>query len=362
MRVGREQRGRRRSPWGFAIRVAFLLVPAAAPAGAQAGGDLERQLDWQGRTRSYVVHVPPRGSPGQSSGPLPVLLAFHGGGGDAHGFQRYAGLDAVADREGFVVVYPAGTGRFAPRLLTWNAGACCGYAHEHDVDDVGFSLALLDALAGEIDVDAARVYATGHSNGAMMAYRLAAQASGRLAALVAVAGATPLEGFAPAQPVAVLHVHSVDDPRALYAGGLGPPFPLTRIRSLHESVDAQLARWARRNGCAAQGHVVERRVAPQGRRDAGHTATKLSFAPCASGMDVELWRLSGAGHGWPGGRIRLPERIMGPETEVIDAAEEIWAFVSRFARGARPPSGEPAGAAPESGDSKPAPELPIRAP
>jgi polyhydroxybutyrate depolymerase len=356
VRVGRGWRGRRHSPWGNAIGLAFLLAAAAAGATAPAGSDLERQLEWQGRTRSYGVHLPPGISPGKGSRPLPVLLAFHGGGGNGRGFQRYAGLDAVADREGFAVVYPDGTGRFAPRLLTWNAGACCGYARDHDVDDVGFSLAVLDALAREIQVDPARVYATGHSNGSMMAYRLAAEASGRLAAVVAVAGATPLEGFAPEQPVAVLHIHSVDDPRALYAGGLGPPFPLTRIRSLHESVEAQVGRWARRDGCAEQGHVVERRAAPEGRRDAGHTATKLSFAPCASGMEVELWRLSGAGHGWPGGHVQLPERLVGPETQVIDAAEEIWAFASRFARA---PSAQPAAA---GGDSKAAPELPIRAP
>jgi polyhydroxybutyrate depolymerase len=363
VRVGRGQRERRWSPWGRTIRAALLLVPAAVAVGARAGTDVERQLDWQGRTRRFVIHIPReepgRDDSGHRTGPLPVLLAYHGGGGDPRGFQRYAGLDAVADREGFAVVYPAGTGRFAPRLLTWNAGACCGYARDHGVDDVGFSLALLDALAREIDVDASRIYATGHSNGAMMAYRLAAEASGRLAAVVAVAGATPLEGFDPARPVAVLHVHSVDDPRALYSGGLGPPFPLTRIRSLHESVDAQIARWARRNGCAEQGHVVERRVAPEGRRDAGHTATKLSFAPCASGMDVELWRLTGAGHGWPGGRIQLPERLVGPETDVIDAAEEIWAFASRFVC---PPSAEPAAGGGERGDSTAASELPIRAP
>lgn len=341
------------SPRGKALGLICLVALAGRSAGADGAG-LERQLDWGGRTRRYVVHVPP-GPPA----PRPVLLAFHGGGGEPWGYQRYAGLDAVADREGFVVVYPAGTGRFGPRLLTWNAGGCCGYAMDHRVDDVGFAGALLDALAAELPVDGARIYATGHSNGAMMAYRLAAEASERVAAVAPVAGATPLDGFAPAFPVAVLHVHSVDDPRALYAGGLGPPFPLTRIRSLHQSVESQLARWARRNGCSEQGKVMERRVAPEGRSDAGHSATRISWSPCESGMEVELWQLSGAGHGWPGGRTRLPERVIGPETQVVDAAEEIWAFVRRFSRA---PGAAPQSPAPGDGHSTGAAELPIRLP
>jgi hypothetical protein len=62
------------------------------------------------------------------------VLAFHGGGGEAQGFKGYAGLDTVADREGFIVVYPNGTGVLPRRLLTWNAGECCGYAMNQRVD------------------------------------------------------------------------------------------------------------------------------------------------------------------------------------------------------------------------------------
>jgi polyhydroxybutyrate depolymerase len=327
---------------GPALAAALLLAaacaaPAAEPRGEPvASGDHERQLELGGRTRHFLVHVPPRAAAGA---PLPLLLAFHGGGGNARGFRDYAGLDAVADREGFAVVYPDGTGRFARRLLTWNAGGCCGYAMQQGVDDVAFARALVALLARELPLDGARVWATGHSNGGMMAHRLAAEASDLVAAVVPVAGVTPLAAFAPEHPVAVLHLHSVDDPRALYAGGLGPPFPLTGLRSLHESVEAQLARWARRNGCASQPREVERRSAPAGRPDAGHTAVRLDWGPCASGREVAPWRLAGAGHGWPGGRPALPERWVGPETAVVSAAEEIWAFVSRFSRPPASPAG-----------------------
>jgi polyhydroxybutyrate depolymerase len=308
--------------------------PRARASDRLAPGDHEGSLALAGGTRHYRLHLPP--AAGEAARALPVLLAFHGGGGNAAGYQAYAGLDAVADREGFAVVYPEGSGRLRHRLLTWNAGGCCGYAMQEGVDDVGFVRAALDDLAARMALDRTRIYATGHSNGAMLAYRLAAEASDLVAAVAAVAGATPLEPFAPQHPVAVLHVHSVDDPRALYAGGLGPPFPLTRVRSLHEGVEAQLARWAARNGCPAEPREQERRGDASG---GGHSAVLLVHAPCTSGAEVAHWRLTGAGHGWPGARGQLPERLVGPGTDVIDAAEEVWRFVRRFSRPPAAPAG-----------------------
>jgi polyhydroxybutyrate depolymerase len=138
------------------LALALVLVSLGA-------GDHDRALVIGGVTRTYTVHIPPRVSEGR---PLPVVLAFHGGGGTASGFKAYADLDALADREGFVVVYPDGTGRLGRRLLTWNAGGCCGYAAAQSVDDVGFALAALRDVARNVSIDPARVYATGHSNGA----------------------------------------------------------------------------------------------------------------------------------------------------------------------------------------------------
>jgi polyhydroxybutyrate depolymerase len=305
------------------IVLAALLL-AAACAAEPAPGDQTRALTHGGRARSYVLHVPPGGD----GAPRPLLLAFHGGGGDAHGFQRNAGLDRLADRDGWLVAYPNGTGRFFDaRLLTWNAGGCCAHAQESGVDDVGFALAVIDDAARAAPVDRARVYATGHSNGAMMAYRLAAEAADRIAAIAPVGGAMTVARFAPSRPVPVLHVHSVDDPRALYAGGVTRNLG-REIR--HNSVEAELARWRERDGCPAQPEERERRE----RRAAGgalHRAVLLVWAPCAAGSEVRLWRLAGGGHGWPGADPILSERLMGPRTDVISASEEVWAFLARFA-------------------------------
>jgi polyhydroxybutyrate depolymerase len=239
-------------------------------------------------------------------------------------------MDAVADREGFLAVYPNGTGRLADRLLTWNAGTCCGYARDQHVDDVGFVRALLQRLDGLLPIDRARVYATGLSNGAMMAYRLAVEAPDSIAAVAPVAGGMVVEGDLPSRAVPLMHIHSVDDPRAPYGGGLGPPFPLTTVRVEHQDINRVIRRWAGHDGCPAEPAVAARLRGRKGSPEAGHTATKYVYAPCREGAEVVLWKLTGAGHVWPGGQRDYLPRLLGPGTRIIDANVEMWRFFSRF--------------------------------
>jgi polyhydroxybutyrate depolymerase len=239
-------------------------------------------------------------------------------------------MDLAADEEGFIVVYPEGTGRFAGVLLTWNAGGCCGYAREHSVDDVGFVRGLLKDLADVAPVDTGAIYATGLSNGAMMAYRLAAEAPDLVAAIAPVAGAMQLESIAPGRPIPLLHIHSLDDPRALYNGGLGPPFPLTTNRVDHLPVEEVLAAWAENNGCGPDPETVDVRQAPAQDDRPAQTATHLVYPGCLAGGEVEHWRLTGAGHVWPGGEPGYLEELLGPSTDVIDANLQAWVFFQRF--------------------------------
>ena len=300
---------------------------AAQPPGSRlTAGDHTIPLQHGGRRRSYLVHVPKAAG----AGARPVVLAFHGGGGEAAGFKAYAGLDVLADREGFIVVYPNGSGVLPRRLLTWNAGECCGYAMNQRVDDVGFAVAALDDLARRTSVDPRRVYATGHSNGAMMAYRLGAERADRVAAIVPVAGGVSQERFAPSRHVALLAIHSVDDPRALYNGGLGPPFPGTDVRSAHRPATEGLEKWRVHNGCSSTTRTLDTRTGRSG--STKQTATLLEWEGCAAGAQVAHWKLTGVGHGWPGSAPGRREEIIGTPTTLVNAAEEIWRFVSRVAK------------------------------
>lgn len=122
--------------------------------------------------------------------------------------------------------------------------------------------------------------------------------------------------------------HSVDDPRALYAGGLGPPFPFTTARVLHPAVESTIGRWAEFDGCGKMPAEGDRREWRAG--DAVHTATRLVYSGCRDGVEVVLWKLTGAGHVWPGGTRDYLKRWLGSSTEVIDANEEMWNFFGRF--------------------------------
>jgi polyhydroxybutyrate depolymerase len=293
-----------------------------------AAGNHTFTLRHGNRNRTYIVHVP-----AGATGALPVVLAFHGGGGNASGFQDYAELDEVADSAHFIVVYPNGTGVLPNALLTWNAGdGCCGYAAEQNVDDVDFAATLVDDLAGRTRIDRRRVYATGHSNGAILSHRIAAERSGLVAAIAPVAGSLDLAQFSPSAYVPVLQIHSVDDPRALYDGGLGPPFPGTDNQVYHQPAQAGLDRWRAADFClGTTPDTLEKRVGAVGTANAGHTATLLVWRPCRNGTEVSHWKLTVAGHGWPGDQPSGTP-LSGPHTSIVNAAREVWKFVSRFSR------------------------------
>jgi polyhydroxybutyrate depolymerase len=313
---------------GFAI-ASTMDFSRAEPA----PGNYTFKFQQGGRERSYIVHVPKD----VVSNPWPVVLNFHGGGSSAAGQQAYSLMDETADREGFLAVYPNGTGVLSNRLLTWNAGSCCGYALNNKVDDVAFVRALLDNLAKHAEIDRDRIYATGLSNGAMMAYWLAIQAPDLMAAIAPVAGAQLKLPFRPKAPMPIMHIHSVDDPRALYAGGLGPPFPFTTARVQHPAVEDVLSRWATFDGCAKT-PTVEPTLHGEG-NSSSHTATRITYGTCTHGYEVVLWKLTGAGHVWPDGASEYMGRVLGTQskilgaaTDIIDANEEIWQFLSRYQR------------------------------
>ena len=317
-----------RAPIGVSVIAMLTLTCAGTPREQRAqvpgltSGNHEFSIRHGGRRRTYLVHVPPGAPPS----PMPVVMAFHGGGGNASGFQRYAELDRVADRERFLVVYPNGTGIWRDRLLTWNAGdGCCGYALTNRINDPGFVVSVINDLERRIPIDQKRIYATGHSNGAIFAHRLAAERSGIFAAVVAVAGALDLRDFAPTRAVPVMQIHSVHDRRALYEGGLGPPFPGTSVRIQHQPVEEGLHRWIAANGCSTREDTAAVK------RDMDQTATLLVWRGCRDGTEVAQWKLTGSGHGWPGESPPAGgEAISGPQSRLIRAADEVWAFVSRF--------------------------------
>jgi polyhydroxybutyrate depolymerase len=289
--------------------VAAVLVAVAVGVSAET---IERTLQVGGRERSYEIDVPARAEPGRAS---PAVLVFHGGGGSAAGARTQTRMSAKGAAAGFVVVYPQGSGGIAGKLKTWNAGTCCGWAMQHRVDETAFVAALLDDLPKVVAIDRTRVFATGISNGGMMAYQVACTLADRIAAIAVVAGEMTLASAdcRPTRPLPVLIIHGSADRNLPFDGGPGArAFAVHEVKSVGSAVDF----WRRQDACGD---------APANERSGAVVRTR--YGGCAAGSEVELIAIDGGGHSWPGGdRVA---RFLDPPSNALDATDEIWRFFAR---------------------------------
>ena len=288
------------------------VLAAAEPLGP---GDHTLSLAVGGLQRSAIVHVPPQYD---RTVAMPVVLAFHGGGANADTMVRFSGLNDKADEAGFIAVYPNGTGRLQ-RMLTFNGGNCCGQAAANGVDDVEFTRRLLDDVAGACSIDSKRVFATGMSNGGIMAYRLASELSDRIAAIAPVGGPMGTKGCRPGRPVSVIHFHGTDDAFAPFQGGRGRGLSGTSFFS----VDHSIAAWVEADGCDP--NPVTIRLPDT--TDDGTTVTRTTYGQGKDGAEVVLIVIEGGGHTWPGREPRLAS--LGKSTRDISANDLTWEFFQR---------------------------------
>jgi polyhydroxybutyrate depolymerase len=288
--------------------------PAMAPAERSRPGESLGSLTIDGRDRGWRLYVP-RSLP--DAGDAPLVVGLHGGLGSGEQFAADARFDEQAERGSFIAVYPDGVAR--GRLIearTWNAGNCCGAAMDQDVDDVAFIEALIDRLTRELPVDPDRVYVTGHSNGAMMVYRLACELSDRVAAIAVVAGSLEAP-CSPLEPVSILSIHGDADENHPLEGGTGPR---SISRTDCTSVADSIARWGGRNGCAGGSALVVD----------GPVRTER-WSDCDDGTEVASIVVAGASHSWPGGASNGPLR---PDpSEDLSASDVAWDFLSTKTRG-----------------------------
>jgi polyhydroxybutyrate depolymerase len=290
----------------------FLLI-AVSTVGAErlAPGDYVRKLPIGNLSRSYLVHIPARYDP---RNPTPVVLALHSAAMNGASMARFCGLSEKADRAGFIVVYPNGTGS-TPLFLYWDAGGVRGRVS----DDVGYIARLLDDVATVVNVDPKRVFATGMSNGGMMCYRLAAELSDRIAAIAPVSGTMAIETCQPRRPVSVLHFHGTNDGLVLF-GGPDDRIP-KNLRFL--SVDDATRAWAKTNGCPSTPLVAR---LPDSADD-GLTVVRKTYGPGKEGSEVVLYVIEGGGHTWPGRDPLVP--FLGKSTKDISANDLIWEFFEK---------------------------------
>ncbi len=281
---------------------------AATPSVRAEGGTRTGSLEFAGELRTYRLFVPAELEPSGAA----LVVALHGGGGNAANLERSIRMNELAEREGFLVVYPNGSGRLDEVLLTWNAGNCCGYALDQQVDDVGFLRALVDQLQVAFPLDPGRIYATGMSNGGMMSYRLACEAADLFAAVAPVAGALNVEDCEPSEPVSVLAIHGTADQHVLFEGG-APAVTVDTQARVDRSVHYALTFWAARDGCELEPATSQ----------VGSVLHEI-YSDCLPGLGVELLGVEGGGHAWPGAARFSPQ---GDEPySGLNASLEMWEF------------------------------------
>src|SRR3954453_21116917 len=196
-------------------RVATAAAGGTPPVVARRAGTTAHSITVDGRERAYTLHLPPAVATGTA---LPLVLVFHGGGGEGKQMPALTGMNAIADREGFVTAYPDGIDR------NWNDGRYSQAiaTQRFNLDDVGFVSMLIDELAATLPIGRSRVFATGISNGGMFSQRLGCELADKGAAIAPVAGSLPgvlAPGCAPSRPMPVLMIHGDTDPLVPWNGG-----------------------------------------------------------------------------------------------------------------------------------------------
>ncbi len=293
----------------------FLLFSANFASQAQENGYTSTHtLLLDGIERGYNIYMPPI----VGSQKLPLMIALHGGMGNASYMEKTSGLNNIANHGPFIVVYPEGTGgRFSSmkNRRTWNSGRCCGVATRQNTDDVKFIETMIDKIVSNYPVDGNRIYVTGMSNGAMMAYRLACEIPERISAVIPVSGTLATENCENAVNIPIMHIHGDQDNNVPFSGGRGSN-SIARVshRSVPETVKI----------------LTEPRNCKQPQVQYGNSGIAKSEYHCKGGAPFTLVVLEGGGHSWPGGQGRT--QTSSQASDNFSASEQAWLFAKQFSK------------------------------
>ncbi len=289
----RPKRSRRARGAGAALAVLMLASACAAPASPEArtttsapppvtGSNL-RAVRVHGTDRVYRAYLP-----AGLREPAPLVLVYHGYGGDAAQIEQATGWTAQAAAAGAVVVFPQGIGR------SFNAGGCCGQAAGSIIDDLTAAHSIIDDISAQVAIDPNRIYATGFSNGGHLADRLGCE-SDRFAAVAPVAASRLVACGSPA-PTSLLAINGLADRTVPAAGQRRPD------GSVLPPAEQIAAEWRAGLNC---GPV----------HDSGESnGVRRQEAQCPHGRAVGLITVAQLGHTWP------------RAADGLDATAVIWDF------------------------------------
>jgi polyhydroxybutyrate depolymerase len=284
-------------------------------------------MQWEERTRTWLIYEPIR-----LRDPSPLVIALPGSAQTAEQLRLATnfGFEALADRNGFLLVYAEAWSEGSQLGPEWNdcRGSTDQPAHLENVDDVGFLLQVLEDTAREWNIDRSRIYAAGVSDGGQMAYRIATEHPDRFAAIAAVVAQQPAEGndscIRPRGPVSILVMNGTDDPIIPFDGGEASFYGLFSAGGLQSTAET-ISHWKRVNSISQRG--ARKELLDRDSADRSKVIRESWVA--SSGHEVVLYSIIGGGHAVPGGYRSAPEFVLGVTNRDIDATAEIWSFFER---------------------------------
>lgn len=305
----------------FLVFLGVILSSLAVARASDVSGEVV--IDHEGLQRRALLHVPAACRDGD---PVSLVVALHGGGGNAEQARKQFGFDVLADRYKFIVAYPQGVEKH------WNDGRGLrrNRAQRENIDDVGFIELLITRLAAKYPVDTSRVYLAGISNGAMLSFRFACEAKRPPAAIAAVVGNMPqalVESGPPRHVVPAMIICGTDDPLMPFEGGQ-VRFGLLRLGKV-ASYARSVRFWVEANHCSTEAEISW--IADRDPDD-GVRARVETYASGREGAEVVGYTLDGGGHTWPGGRHYLPRFMVGTVCRDFQAEVNIWEFFQRHHR------------------------------
>jgi len=272
---------------------------------------------------SYTEQIPTTAAPEK---PLPVIFDFHGYAEPGQLQVMLSGLGSYGRTHHFVTITPWINNRSVPYWLS-TVGS----------KDLAWFGELLSHVESTTCVDENRVFVTGYSNGAFMSSAIAYEYSSRVAAVAPIAGIQAVSPCRTTRPVPVVAFHGTADPLVHYDGSasttardlpapagsrtlsstqLAKIFGVAGVFSSGPSVPQQAASWAKRTRCTAKESATP--IASD---------VTLLVWPCPTGANVELFRVGGGGHTWPGSEVSAAlASVVGRTTMSISADAEMWSF------------------------------------
>ena len=253
--------------------------------------------------RNYRLYIP---AAYNGTTAYPLILNIHGYTSNAAAQQLYTVFEPIADTAHFLMVFPNAT--IYMGQPTWNSG------FGMPVNDVQFLSDLIDSLSASYNIDQNSVYSTGMSNGGYMSHTLACALSNKIAAIASVTGSmTPFQKStcSPGRAVPVMQIHGTADGTVPYAGTSG---------SLN--IDTLVHYWVVNNNC---GLTPVYNAVPDINTSDGATADHYVWNGGDHASTVELYKINGGGHTWPGSPY-----VVGVTDEDFNASEKIWIFFRKY--------------------------------